>query len=329
MTDNITETADMNEQPTGETDEPATAERDSGQTADTTAETAANVKQKSTGAKVRKGFAIAGNVLIYLFLALCIFLLVVTLVARKNADGAINLFGYEMRIVTSSSMEKSKYSVNVDKYDIKDLKVKTMVFIERKPEKESEQQAWYGKLRVGDVLTFKYYSGLRQDVITHRIVDIRKTDNGYVISLQGDNRASADAEVATQTVYTSMADSPNPDTDMFHSVIGKVVGSSAVIGHIVYAIRQPIGLWLIIIVPCAIIIVWQIIRIILVLSEDKRKKQQAELESVKKQAEEQAIERDKNARELEELRRQVAELRQAQNISSDETKQGDDGGEAR
>ncbi len=274
---------------------------------------AKETRPKLTAAeKVRKGFSIALDVLMYLFLAAAVFIVVMVISSSKYSDGAINMFGYEMRIIASSSMEKSSHSVNVDKYDIKDLKVKSMVFIERKPEKESEQNAWYGKLKVGDVLTFAYYEGLSQNVITHRIVSIDKTrSGGYKISLQGDNRTVDKdgnvVDVKTQTIYTS-PDDYTSDRDRFGYIIGKVVGNSTFIGYVVYAVRQPVGMILIVIVPCTIIIIWQIVRVILVFSEDKKNKQKVALESAEQQAERECAEREKQARELDELRRRVAEL---------------------
>ena len=254
-----------------------------------------SVKQSRT----RKAVTIVFDVILYLFLAFAVFVLVLSLVSARN-NGASNLFGYEMRIVVSDSMEKSEYSVDVSQYDSKEIKVKSMVFIERVPEDAGKANDWYASLKVGDVLTFAFVSSVTQDVITHRITSIETTDNGYRITLQGDNRAKEDAVVSQQTIYTSPADYTS-DNDKYNYVIGKVVGQSLVLGGIVYGVSQPVGVALIVILPCSLIIVWQIFRVVNVVNEDRKRKA---AERQKEQSEQQAL-------ELEELKRKIAELEQS------------------
>ena len=275
--------------------------------------------------KVKKAFNIVLDVVLYLFLALSVFLLILTLSSRRN-DGAVNFFGKEMRIVVSSSMEMSEdeeFNKTIQQYKIKDLKVRTMVFIKRVPDADKNPEkakAFYDSLKVGDVLTFRYTYGSTQETITHRIIEITPTANGYRIRLQGDNRAKGQTP-DVQTVYTSEKDYDSTN-DYYNYVIGKVTGKSAVLGNIVYAVSRPVGIALIVIVPCSVIIIWQIVRIVLVIAEDRKKKaaeEQAkkeaaaaeELERTRKQAEKEAYEREQKERELEELRRKVAELENA------------------
>lgn len=161
-----------------------------------------------------------------------------------------------------------------------------MVFIETVPTEEKAATEWYGKLKAGDVLTFKYVYA-RQETITHRITEItEKPAGGYVIKLEGDNKNS-DTETLAQTIDTSLADSPN-------YVVGKVTGQSYVLGLLITALKSPVGLVCIVIVPCSIIVIFEIVRIVGAVTEEKKKKQL-----------EQQAEKD---RELEELRRRLAEL---------------------
>lgn len=268
---------------------------------------AQNTEQKSTkGAKTRKIFGIILDVILYLFLALSLFMLIMSVSSKKSKDGAMNLFGYEMRIVASSSMELSEYSPDVSGYKIKNLKVKSMIFIERLPEDEQKAKEWYSKLSVGDVLTFRYFLGSSQETITHRITEITPTDSGYIIKLQGDNRTEG-ATVSTQTIYTSPEDYPSQN-EIYNYVIGKVVGNSTALGYMVYSVKQPVGTALIIIVPCSIIIVWQIIRIVNYLNEERKKKTAAALEEANRKVAEEAEQRESQAQEMEELKRKIAEL---------------------
>lgn len=267
--------------------------------------------------KVKKAFSITLNVILYIFLAFSVFMLIFSL-ASRGADGAVNLFGYEARMVVSSSMEKSENSVDVSGYEIQDLKVRTMVFIDKVPQDAEEARQWYSELKVGDVLTFKYVMGSSQEVITHRIIDIAPTKTGYIIKLQGDNRSEG-STVSTQTIYTSSEDYPNQNA-MYNFVLGKVVGNSNLLGFFVYSVRQPLGISFIIIIPCAIIIIWQIVRIFSVFSEDRKKKAEAKIKDAEQKAEKEAKERESQAQELEELKRRLAELENKKTENS-----GDDG----
>ena len=244
--------------------------------------------------KIKKAVSVSLSVLMYVFLALCIFLLAVSVTSKKSADGATRIFGREMRIVVSDSMAKCDETYGtIKQYKIKDIPLRSMVFVECVPENEDEANVWYSKLKVGDVLTFRYSYGT-QVTITHRIVEIDKNDNGgYTIVLEGDNRAPKTDDgkkttVGQQTIHTEQRNSsPN-------YVIGKVTGQSKLLGLMVYAVKQPVGIALIVIVPCLIIMVLEIIKIVGVLGEEKRRKA-AEVQ-------------ERQSNEIEELRRQLASL---------------------
>lgn len=267
------------------------------------------------GNRVQKALLIAFDVLLYLFLAFSVVMLILSFSISRN-DGAGNLFGFEMRIVVSESMQKSEYSFDVSGYEIGEIKLRSMVFIERVPEDEKKAQEWYGALREGDVLTFAYVSAVSQDVITHRIVKIEPTEHGFLITLRGDNRASADAVVSEQRVYTSSADYGSQN-DRYNYVIGKVVGQSVALGNLVYGIRQPVGIALIVILPCSLIIIWQIARVINVVSEDRKRKAAERIANAERLAAEEQAKRDEQARELDELKRKVAELEQKNSGAGD------------
>lgn len=281
------------------------------ETENTSGEAVQKSKSGTAGVKVRKILNIVLDAVLYAFLVLCVFMLIVSLVSKRN-DGAINIFGTEMRIVVSPSMEKSEYSVDVSGYEIKDIPVKSMVFVERVPEDAEKAKEWYSKLKVGDVLTFSYRFSLTEKlIVSHRITEITPTATGYIICLRGDNRVSDDANDKPQILYTSEADYPSNNSDyaMGHNkIIGKVTGQSVVLGNISYVLSQPVGLACIIIVPCAIIIIWQIARVVIVLSAERRKKAALRLAEAEKIAAAESAEREKQAQELEELKRKLAEL---------------------
>lgn len=221
------------------------------------------------------------NIFIYVFLGLSIILLCLSITSKKDKDDAINIFGYQMRIVISPSMEKNENTYNeIKKFKIKDLKVKSLVFIKKVSDNED---LWYENIKKGDVLTFRYTYDNKQETITHRVIDIYKNESGmgYTIKLQGDNRDNNDS-VAIQTIDTSDENSTN-------YVIGKVVAKSYFFGLLIYSLKQPIGIVLLVIAPSLIIIILEIIRIINYINEEKKKKiieeknkQQDEIEDLKR-----------------------------------------------
>ncbi len=232
--------------------------------------------------KISKIFTVTLNVLTYVFFALCIFALIVSVSAKKDKDGAVNIFGSQARIVVSNSMEKCDQT-DVSEYEIKDIPIKSMVFIELVPEDKEEAKAWYQTLKVGDVLTFRYVYN-RQVTITHRIQNIEEIEGGRIFTLVGDNKDS-DANTLTQKINTTLESSPN-------YIIGKVTGQSHFLGVLITAVKSPVGIICIIIVPCLIIMGVEIFRIASYFTAKKRQKgreeqaqKDAELAELKKQLE--------------------------------------------
>ena len=242
--------------------------------------------------KVKKILDILVNVLIYVFLAICIVSVFLVLLAPKSDDGATEIFGYQLRLVETNSMGRGE-DTSVLKYDIKSIPKGSVVFIETVPDDEAEAAKWYAnEIKVGDVLTFKYFYTGKQVVITHRVVDkyLDPEGRGYVIVLEGDNK-SAGTEVLQQTIYTG----GNGDEKPFDYVIGKVRGNSYVLGVFIGAMKEPLSLLLLIILPCLAIIISEIVRIVKTLNEEKREKEREE--------------KAKKDEEILELKKQLEELR--------------------
>lgn len=247
---------------------------------------------------LKKGLKIAGDVLLYVLIALALFVLVVSITSKKDSDGTATVFGRQLRFVQSDSMAACDLT-DVSDYKIKSIPVKSCVFIEVVPENEEEQAEWYADLQIGDVLTFKYVY-TKQETITHRIIDIVKNETGgYTITLEGDNKNS-DSNLLTQTIDTSLTDSPN-------YVIGKVTGQSYMLGVLVYAFRTPVGIVCLIIIPCLIIIVFEVMRLVRVFGSEKKEKMK--------------VEQEKQANEIEELKRQLAALQQNRESVQDQAEE--------
>lgn len=246
------------------------------QTADVTASPegeAALPETNTTKQKVLKALQIAGDVLFCLIIAFALFVLIISVSAKRDADGTANVFGYQLRFVRSGSMEKCDQT-DVSGYKIKSIPVKSCVFIKKAPAPEDQQalNEWCSALSVGDVLTFQYSkygaTNIQDKVITHRIVKIEPKEGGYIITLEGDNKNDT-GSVGQQVIDTTKADG-------LDYIIGKVEGQSYFLGLCVYALKSPVGLVFIIIVPCMIVIAYEVIKIITVLNKDKKDRQQQE-----------------------------------------------------
>lgn len=228
---------------------------------------------------------ILGNVVMYIFLAICIAAVILTVFSKKDADGASEIFGYQMRLVVTDSMGACDQT-DVSKYEIGSIPINSMIFVEKMPTDPAEADAWYRSIKVGDVLTFRYvYTS--QLTITHRVVGItEKETGGFIIELEGDNKGS-DSKLLRQVIDTS-------EPNALNYVIGKVTGQAYLFGLFLTILKQPVGLICIIIIPCFLIILLEVIKIISVVNAEKKKRAQEETQ--------------KKDDELEELRRRLAEL---------------------
>ncbi len=236
--------------------------------------------------KIKKIKGITFDILLYLFLGICLITVALTIISKKNDDGA-ELWGYQMRIISSNSMAKCDQT-DVSDYEIKSIPLRSMVFVKVMPQDETGAEEWYRDLRVGDVLTFKYvYTS--QVTITHRIVSItEKESGGYIIELAGDNRNS-DSDQLTQSIDTSIPNNLN-------YVIGKVTGQAFLLGFVVSLLKSTLGIIFIVIVPSLIIIFMEIMKIVGIYRAERKKREQ-----------------DEKDVEIEALRQQLAQLKNQQN----------------
>lgn len=201
----------------------------------------------------------------YLFLALCLFALAVTIFSEKDIDGTAELFGYQMRIISSDSMAKCALT-DVSEYAIGSIPLRSMVFIEVVPKAGADE--WYRRLRVGDVLTFRY-AYTDQVTITHRIVSVEeKKTGGFLIELAGDNKNS-DTGQLTQIIDTSVENG----TDY---VIGKVTGQSFLLGVCISTLKTPLAMVLVVMVPCFVIILLESMKIVGICGARRKKREREE-----------------------------------------------------
>lgn len=225
---------------------------------------------------LKKALIILVDVLVYTFLVASLVFALFSISSKKSVDGAVQVFGYEVRTVITDSMANCPYT-DVSNYKIKSIPTNSLIFIKRAPDNEQEKKEWYSSLSVGDVLTINYVY-VRQVVITHRIVKItEKETGGYIIELSGDNKDSNSVPLR-QVIDTSLTDSPN-------NIIGKVTGQSKFLGAIVTYLSNPLTAFLCIILPCAVIIMHQVFKIMLLKVTDKLSLREKEIEELKAELE--------------------------------------------
>lgn len=226
-----------------------------------------------TNKKRIKSLNIIIDIFIYMFLILCMLFLIICIHVKKDSDGAVTIFGYQTRIVVSESMEKCESTYDeIKKYKIRNIPVKSLVLIKTVPNKTSKQSDFYSKIKIGDVLTFKYVVGTKQETITHRVIKIYEDGNDSFIELRGDNVLLTD-NINTTSQIINIDDSNSPNF-----IIGKVIFKSYTLGAILFALKKPLGMFLIIIIPTLIIMIFEIVKVVNYIYIQKKTKTEKQIE---------------------------------------------------
>ncbi len=199
--------------------------------------------------------------MLYTFFLICIIAVVFAVAFKRSSDGCVTLFDRQIRIVTTNSMEYCA-DTDVSEYEIGSIPAKSMVYIEVVPKEQEKREEWYASLRKGDVLTFRYDYG-KEKVITHRIVEITEDEQGYEIQLAGDNEAS-NADSLTQTIHTADG-----------KIIGKVTWSNRTVGVLLTAVKSPVGIICIIILPSFLLLIYEVLGFARWQEEEELRKERA------------------------------------------------------
>ena len=165
-----------------------------------------------------------------ILMVICVAALFISIFSPRGEDGASQIFGHELRIIETNSMEAHP-DTDVSAYKIGSLKKNTMVALELVPEDSAAALDWYATVKVGDVLTVRYAYD-RHVTITHRVTSVepKEDGSGYIIKLQGDN-LNSNSDQLTQEIDTSNENSPN-------FVIGRVVWKSYPLGFVVGGLQR-------------------------------------------------------------------------------------------
>ncbi len=217
-----------------------------------------------------------GNIVFYVFLFLFFFLACFSLITRITKG---RIFNSQFLVVISGSMDGEKQ----EEYDIKTIPIKSLVKVSLI--EEGKETEFYSSLKKGDVLTFNYLA-LNNATITHRIISdpVVLDDGTFKYELKGD---AVDGN-EMQTLYS---DGRNGE------ILGKVTFVSLPLGQMYFFISSKVGTLCLVVLPSTAIVLFEICKIIFMVSENSKKKSE---EKSRKEKEE----KDK---EIEELKRQLEE----------------------
>lgn len=184
------------------------------------------------------------SVVFKMIFILCITLLILLSTFVKTNEGITNKYLFYQ--ITTGSMEG-----DVSAFEIGSINVSDIIVVQRNLSSE-----FFLELRVGDVITFEMNSGnMIGHVITHRIIEINEIDSYYKITTKGDN--SDNVEV----LYSNI-----------DIIYGNVVLSNSFLGLVFNVITNHIFLIVCIIIPCIIIVLYEVKKILKNVSENNSRR---------------------------------------------------------
>lgn len=212
------------------------------------------------------------NVLIVVVLIVSILIAVMALTSKANG-GISTLFGYTIQPIQSDSMKgKSPEGYPGGDFGQGDLMIAKAT--------DFDLNAAYD---VGDIITFRTKDSATNEymLIAHRIVDTADNPNGLkVYQTQGDNRETS--PVPDQTVESEYIDA---------SSIGSVFYSSSYQGKILKGWGAPLdflrsqqGFFFVVLLPMIIFFMYELIRVVMNMTNYKKAKAEEEKEAAVKAA---------------------------------------------
>lgn len=159
------------------------------------------------------------NFLKFTFIIIICLLLLSSLYQRIFPNSSNSIFGFRTFVIVSESMEP-------------DIKVGDVILVrERDP----------SKIKMGDVVSYQGMTGdFEGKVITHEVQSIMEEEGRYIFYTKGTNNVLQDPEVLEEQLY------------------GVVVHKFILFSLVSKIIRSTIGFFLLIFIPCIVILVKEI-----------------------------------------------------------------------
>lgn len=239
------------------------------------------------------------NVLFYAFIIFLLAFAIANISAKKH-NNIPSIFGYGFMAVASDSMEGNKE----DSFKVGDLLIVKIV----KDEKDLE-----GLTPEKDIVTFYDFS--QEILITHRLVDIKESNGNPLYVAQGDKveitNSSADYKVGQEGYYLTETLGESEILAIYSS---KIKG----VGKVLAFLQTKAGFGLCIVLPTALLLIFEAYLLIKNLFEINRQKLTQELEA-------KGLNQNANFDPEEEKRRireeLLAEMRKEQEMKAQEEKE--------
>lgn len=181
---------------------------------------------------------ILDNVLTVLLVIVLVFMSVLSimLIVSASNDGVASAFGYApITLYDTKSMEPF--------FGANDLII------------VKKQDA--SQLKEGDIISFWGFVDAQKCIITHRIVEVKQLEDGtYAYQTQGDNR-----ETNPMRDQDPMNEFRQPDIYP-EDIIGVYQFKIAGFGNVLNFIKSPTGILVCMVIPLALIFLWQLVRVI-------------------------------------------------------------------
>ncbi len=181
----------------------------------------------------------------------------IMLITSASNDGVASAFGYApITLYDTKSMEPT--------FGANDLIIV----------KKQDSSA----LKEGDIISFWGFVSGSKSIITHRIVEVKQLDDGtYCYQTQGDNNSMRDQD--------PMNEFRQPDIYP-EDIIGVVQTHIPGFGNILNFIKSPTGILLCLVIPIALIFLWQLVKVIkmaMALNRESQAEKNAEMSEEEKQ----------------------------------------------
>lgn len=122
-------------------------------------------------------------------------------------------------------------------------------------------------IKIGDVITFKSTSTISKDlIVTHRVVDIKEVNGKKEFVTKGDYNTTSDSSTAK-----------------YENIIGKVALKIPQLGRIQFFLSTTMGWFIVVLLPAAGVIIYDVIKLIKLLVLQKNSKLLKKVEDDRKQ----------------------------------------------
>lgn len=183
---------------------------------------------------MKKFFSVLGNIFVVLFLLVALAVMASVLTSQKG-NGLPDLYGYSPLAVQSDSMEPT-------------FKKGDLVIIQKRND--------YNALNEGDIVTFFAFKDGQKYYDTHRIVKVKPHNQTNYYVTRGDNSIFDDLNLAS-----------------YSNIVGVYTGYKVpYLGGIMDFLKTQTGIFICIVLPLALLFIWQLFKFISVFTESKKQK---------------------------------------------------------